>query len=301
MHRDHRLNPIDELCQNLSLAYLSADKNDPKIHDKYVDAELDGLYEFAKIVFSVSREEQFLPKTAQLLLEAIGLQVSFPAAPDLDLSDGPHIFVANRAGCGLVDAAIGSMLTSRFGLAPTIVCTKNQHLPANSKEVISIEHPRIQLADPRNNVDIAQKTAQSVMRMRSDLTKGRCLLFFPGAGTFRTDHEGQVLFDGNFDRLAPVLLACKDLNPKLHLFHIDYEMPSWWTKLLEKDQARFHAAQWKAVLGLERQIANVRMVKTIAINPSIDQQQRFNLCRRLFDLTAKITLELSRTRQLAAA
>lgn len=301
MHNSERLNPIDEICRTLSLAYLLADKDDPDALNKYADTELDGLYEFAKIIYSISREKQFMPKASQQLLEAVGMRVKYPPVPNLDRDGGPHIFVANRSGNDLIDGAIGTVLMSRLGLSPTIVSTKNQHLFASPDEVISVEHPRIQRSDPRSNSEIARHNSKSVLEMRAALAKGRGLLIFPGAGTFRSEQQGRLVLDGSFDRLAPVLLACKDLNPKLHLYHFDYVMPSWWTKLLDRDRASFFTTQWKAVLGLNRQVAEVRHLKTMSIDCEIGRPQRFELSQRLFGLTSKITTQLGCKRLLEAA
>ena len=301
MHNNARLNPIDEICRKLSQAYLLADKNDPAAAQKYADSELDGLYEFAKIIFSISREKQFPPKTSQLLLEAVGLQVHYPASSDFDVDDGPHIFVANRCGCHLIDGAIGTILTSRLGIKHSLIVSESQHLNASANDMITVAHPRIQQSDPRSNSDIASQNAHSVMAMRAALAEGRSLLFFPGSGIFRSCRQGRLVLDGNFDRLAPVLMACKRLSPKLHLYHFDYQMPDWWTKLLHQDQAEFRTSQWKAVLGLQRQVAKVSHLKTLTIEPSIRRSQRFELCRKMLALSAKVSVESNRQRQPEAA
>ena len=288
MQHGARLNPIDDICKRLSLAYLLADKDDPEIQEKAADTELDGLYEFAKMIYAISRSRQFQPKVCEELLEAIGLQVKYPPTPELKLDEGPNLFIANSSGCSLVDGAIGTILMARLGLRGSIVAAKEQHLTATPEEVICVEHPKIQAADPRCDSDIAKTNAKAILQMRSALANGRSLLLFPGDGTFQSNQNGQTILNGSFDRLAPVLLACSDLRPTLHLYHFHYDMPGWWTELLDSDQARFRAMQWKAVLALQPQIAEVRHVTTADIRPSIDKRRRYELCRELLELTAKM-------------
>ena len=112
-------NPLDTVCQHLSISHLMANGNQSDIHPSHVDTELDGLYEFAKIVQPIIHQNPGRLRAAELLLDAVGLHLEFTGFPNLDRSRKPHIFVANSPGCALIDAAIGTRLVARLGLPPS--------------------------------------------------------------------------------------------------------------------------------------------------------------------------------------
>lgn len=289
MQTSDQANPVDDICQHLSLADMLASKDHPELQQKYAEKELDGLYDFAKLIWPIIRQKPAVLRAAELLLQSVGLQVKHPSMPGFDRRSGPHIFIANHPGCCLVDAAIGTRLIAGLGLTPGVVDVKHMQVASKSQDLIEFEYPRIQQTDPRSDAQIAAANAKSVLTMRNALAKGHGLLLFPSAGQYSSTEGGRLLLDRSFDRLAPVLLACKDLQPKVHLFHFDYELPFWWTQLYEQGPAQFFAYQWKAVLSLRRQIATVRHLKSVVVSPDIDKRQRYDLCQQLHELVTDKT------------
>ncbi|MEP0940872.1 MAG: hypothetical protein ABJH63_14715 [Rhizobiaceae bacterium] len=241
MQTPQQPNPVDDICKQLSLADLLANTEQPELHQNYAEKELDGLYEFAKIIWPIIQQRPTLQRAAELLLQSVGLHVKHPSMPEFVRGSGPHIFIANHPGCCLVDAAIGTRMIARLGLTPAVVDVKHLQATSKSDELIEFEYPRIQQNDPRSDAQIAAANARSVLKMRKLLAKERGLLLFPSTGLYSSTDGGRLLLDRSFDRLAPVLLACKDLQPKVHLLHFDYELPFWWTQLYEHDQAQFFA------------------------------------------------------------
>lgn len=296
-----RSNPVDDICQRLSLADLFADVDQKEAHSKFVDLELDGLYELAKIILPMTQRDLTLTQASQLLLRSVGLQLKHRAQFNFQVDDGPHIFIANQPGCFLVDAALGTTMIARLGLRPSTVGIRNIVDATNTVDAIEIEAPKIAGADPREDRQIAQLNTKAIAKMRAVLTMGQSLLLFPGNGLLQSLDTGPQLIERNFNYLAPALLACRDLCPKLHLIHIDYEVPAWWTRLHEQNKAKFFAKQWKAVLSLRSQTATVRHLESVVVNPDISKQQRYELCHLLHHTLVEAAKVQYRKRQILAA
>ena len=85
MQTKTRPNPIDEICQKLSLAYLLADENDPEVQQKYADTELDVTQSPNELAAADCTEAEENLLEALLLwggVEAWSFNV--PATPDLE-------------------------------------------------------------------------------------------------------------------------------------------------------------------------------------------------------------------------